>query len=115
MPYVVHVQIIKEQSNHSKKKLYLDKKTPICIFIFQNIMFLKVQNLISLLEARVREPRCLLRFLYLRGSWSWTAAQVVRLFCHELQREQFSFSHALSHMIYRHAVFLWDPQSRRCF
>lgn len=39
MPCIVHVQIIKEQSNHSKKNLYLDKKNPICIFMFQNTAF----------------------------------------------------------------------------
>lgn len=101
MPYIVHVQIIKEQSNHSKKNLYLDKKktnNPICIFIFQNTVF-KGPKPNIVLEARVGDSRCLLRFLYICGCWSWTAAQVMRLFFHELQREQFSFSHALSHMM----------------
>lgn len=113
MPCIVHVQIIKEQSNHSKKNLYLDKKT-LSVYLCSKTLLLKVQNLMSLLEARVGDSRCLLRFLHLRGSWSWTAAQALKLFCHALLREQFSISHASSHTISRHVVFLWDCQSRRC-
>lgn len=63
--------------------------------MFLKTVFLKAQNLMSVLEAKVGDSRRLLRFLHLRGTRSWAAAQTVKLFCRALLSEQFSTSPCL--------------------